>query len=78
MRLSRETTVVAALVVAGMVVWGKVVVKVRVTSSPRALAGMAVPTPEAVNWLGSGSAAVSGFAASFALYIFPVIPLAKV
>lgn len=36
-------------VVPGMVVAGRVVVNVRVISSPRADAGMAMPTPVAVN-----------------------------
>jgi len=76
--LSRDTMVDAAMVVAGMVVSGNVVVNVMVTSSPSALAGMALPTPEAVYWLGNARVAVLGFAASFAEYKFPVVPLTKV
>jgi len=47
--LSEDVVVNSAIVVAGTVVSGNVVVKVRVISSPSALAGIAVPTPDAVN-----------------------------
>jgi len=47
--LSVEVIVDSGIVVAGTVVAGKVVVKVRVTLSPRSLAGIAVPTPADVN-----------------------------
>lgn len=47
--LSGDVMVDSCMVVAGTVVSEKVVVKVRVTSSPSALAGIAVPTPDAVN-----------------------------
>jgi hypothetical protein len=75
-RIGSETTapgtVVGGIVLAGMVLPGIVVVYVTVISPPRALAGIAVPTPEAVNWLGKGSVAVFGFAAGLFEYIFPV------
>jgi len=76
--LSGDVVVNSAMVVAGTVVSGNVVVKVRVISSPNALAGIAVPTPDAVNWVGIGKAAVFGFAASFAEYIFPLVPFSRV
>jgi hypothetical protein len=81
-RIVSETTapgtVVGGIVVAGMVLPGIVVVYVTVILPPRALAGIAVPTPEAVNWLGRGSVAVFGFAAGLFEYIFPVWPLTNV
>lgn len=77
MTLSVEM-VVATTVVAGMVVWERVVVKVIVTSSPKSLAGIADPTPDAVKGIGSGRTSVLGFAASFAEYKFPVVPFANV
>jgi len=65
-------TVLGLIVLAGMVLPGIVVVYVTVILPPRALAGIAVPTPEAVNWLGRGSVAVFGFAEGLFEYIFPV------
>jgi hypothetical protein len=75
-RIVSETTtpgtVVGRIVLAGMVLPGIVVVYVTVILPPRALAGIAVPTPEAVNWLGRGRVAVFGVAAGLFEYIFPV------
>lgn len=51
-----------ATVDGGIVVPGSVVVRVRVTRPPRPLGGTAVPTPDAVNWIGIGRIAVLGFA----------------
>lgn len=51
-------TTCAGLVVAGMVVPGMVVVYV--VHWPKALTGMALPTPEAVYWVGNVSVAVLG------------------
>jgi len=75
-RIVSETTapgtVVGRIVLADMVLPGIVVVYVTVILPPSAPAGIAVPTPEAVNWLGRGSVAVFGFAAGLFEYIFPV------
>ena len=54
-------TTPAAIVVGGIVVPGMVVVYV--ISAPRALAGIALPTPEAVYCVGRVNVAVFGFAA---------------
>lgn len=51
----------AGIVVAGIVDPGNVVVNVSVISTPSDEAGIADPTPEAVNWEGMGSVAVFGF-----------------
>jgi hypothetical protein len=49
-------------VIGGTVLPGIVVVYVKVTCPPRALAGIAVPTPEAVNCVGIRRVVRSGFA----------------
>lgn len=56
----------AGIVVAGIVLAGRVVVYVIVTP-PKADAGIALPTPLAVNWEGIGRVAVLGLAASLLL-----------
>jgi len=50
----------SAIVIGDTVLAGRVVVYVMVTSPPRTLAGITLPTPEAVNWLGIGRVAVFG------------------
>lgn len=47
--LANDVMVDSGMIVAGTVVSEKVVVKVRVISSPSALAGIALPTPDPVN-----------------------------
>lgn len=64
----------AAMVPGSTVVPCKTVVYVIVTTSPRALAGMALPTPWAVNCTGRCKVAVFGFAASLLAYMFPSVP----
>lgn len=54
-------TVDSGLVVAATVLPGNVVTYVTVTSPPNALAGIAGPTPEAVNCVGRGRVDASGF-----------------
>jgi len=68
----------SAIVVGDTVLAGRVVVYVRVTSPPRTLAGITLPTPEAVYWLGIGRVAVFGCAASLSAYILPVVPFTRV
>lgn len=77
-----ETTeagrVVGRTVVADMVLGGRVVVYVSVTNPPSAVAGIALPTPEAVYCDGRTRVAVFGFAAALLEYIFPVCPFVNV
>jgi hypothetical protein len=66
----------AGMVDGGIVVPGDVVVYVIVISLPRALAGIAEPTPEAVYWLGIGSVDIFGGESSE--YMLPVDPFTRV
>lgn len=50
----------------------------QVIAPPRALAGIAGPTPDDVNCVGRTSVEVSGFAEGLSLYIFPLVPFFKV
>src|SRR4051812_29248010 len=61
-------------VIGGIVLPGIVVVYVKVTCPPRALAGIAVPTPDAVNCVGIGRVPRSGFAAGLSEYMLPLFP----
>ena len=61
----------AAIVIGGRVVPGRVVLYV--DHSPKALTGIALPTPEAVYWVGNVSVAVLGFD-PVERYMLPELP----
>lgn len=66
------------ITVGGIVDSSNAVVYVKITWPPRTLAGIADPTPEAVNCVGIDRVDVLGIAELFWEYILPSPPLASV